>query len=49
VATLLPENEDMGHDSSMMDDTREAMPHGEGGVHWPMTPQKLWKAIPFKP
>jgi hypothetical protein len=28
---------------------REVMPHGEGDGHWPMMPQKLQKAITFKP
>jgi len=48
TATSLLENDDMGHDSAMTDRMREAIPHGEGGGHWPMTPQKLQKAIPFK-
>jgi hypothetical protein len=30
TATSLPENDDMGHDSAMSDDTREVMPRGEG-------------------
>ena len=28
--TSLPENDEMGHDSAMSDDTREVMPRGEG-------------------
>jgi hypothetical protein len=30
----LPENDEMGHDSAMSDNTREVIPHGRRG--WPL-------------
>ena len=44
-----PKDDDWGHDNVMLDGTRKVKPHGEGGVHWPMTPQKLQKASNLEP
>jgi hypothetical protein len=46
-----PKDDDRGHDSAMLDGTRKVKPRGchEGGGHWPMTPQKLRKAITLEP
>jgi hypothetical protein len=49
MAMSFQKDDDRGCDSSMFDGTRKLKPHGKGGGHWTLTPQKIHKALNLEP